>query len=88
MQPDFITAATQAASALLKYSISATPIYPQRILHASPLATLISFADLADLANVSQNTLLSAIHSENDLAMSSVRHFPDGSVHYLFAYLR
>ena len=82
------TAATQATRALLKYKVSRTPIYPQQIIQESEVATMISFADLAELANVERSSILSAVHHDNDMVISAVYNMPDGKTHHLFAFNR
>lgn len=88
MEANFENAATQATKILLKYGIARTPVYPQQIIQASSIATMISFADLAMFADVERSSILSAMHEENDLAMTFVYLKPDGKPHYLFAFNR
>ena len=88
MKPHFTNAATQATKVLIKYNVARTPVYPQQIIQASPIATMISFADLAMFADVERSSILKAMHEENELAMSFVYKKSDGSPHYLFAFNR
>ena len=73
-ESDCITAATQALRALVRFRISRTPIYPQQIMQASPLATMATFDGIAEA-------------DEEDL-YPIVKHGEmtrkDGSQHYIF----
>lgn len=88
MTPDFTKAATQAVRVLLKYGVDKVPVYPQQVLQKSQIVTMVSFADLAEMANVSRDNILSTIHADNDLAISFVHSMPDGSPRYVFAFNR
>lgn len=88
MIPDFKKAATQAVRALLKYGVDKVPVYPQQVLQKSKVATMISFADLAEMSNVGRDAILSAIHADNDICISYVNHKPDGTPRYIFAFNR
>lgn len=70
---DCITAATQALRALNKFKISRTPIYPQQILQASMIATMLTF----DGVEESEEGYVTIIkHAEMQRK--------DGSPHHLF----
>lgn len=73
-ETDCITAATQALRALVKFKVSRTPVYPQQILQASPLATMITYSDPAEIDQ-----------EDPDMVALTVHERPDGSPHYLFA---
>ena len=88
MKPDFTTAATQASRVLIKYQISRCPIYPQQVIQDSPLCSMVSFASLAEKAEIERNHIVTSLHKENDTVMCSFRHLPDGSPHYTFAFNR
>lgn len=88
MKPDFTTAATQASRLLLKYQISNAPIYPQQVIQASRLCSMVSFADLAEKAEIERNHIVTSLHKENDTVMCLFHHLPDGSPHYTFAFNR
>ena len=88
MTPDFTKAATQAVRVLLKYGVDKVPIYPQQVLQKSKIVTMVSFADLAEMAEVGREDILSAIHADNDIAISFVQNMADGSPRYVFAFNR
>lgn len=88
MKPDFTTAATQASRILIKYQISRCPIYPQQVIQDSKLCSLVSFADLAEKAEIERNHIVTSLHSDNDTVMCLFHHLPDGSPHYSFAFNR
>ena len=69
---DCITAATQAARALIKYKVQRTPIYPQQILQASQYATVISFANPSELEEIISNTNVLSSQQHGNLVMSSL----------------
>ena len=69
---DYITAATQAARALIKFKVSRTPIYPQQILQASQYATMISFAYPGELDKIIENTNVITSQKHGNLVMSSL----------------
>lgn len=71
---DCITAATQALRALVKFNISRTPVYPQQILQASPLATMITYADPEEMNQ-----------EDPEKVILTVQKRQDGRPHYLFA---
>lgn len=83
--PDCTTAATQAARALIKFKVSRTPIYPQQILQASQLTTMISFQQHKELDQIADNCRLISYRKENDLVMSSIYTDANGDEKYLFA---
>jgi len=69
---DCITAATQALRALVKFKISRTPIYPQQILQASSMATLVTFDEEKDEYN--KGTIVSY----------QIEKRKNGNIHYAF----
>lgn len=71
---DCTTAATQALRALVKFKISRTPIYPQQILQASSLATIVTHDGLREESEFADGMVLSLAESRQD-----------GSPHYIFS---
>lgn len=49
---------------------------------------MVSFADLAEKANIKRNAIVSSLHEDNDTVMCFVQHQPDGTPHYTFAFNR
>ena len=71
---DCITAATQALRALAKFKVSRTPIYPQQVLQASSMATIVTFDDPNEVKL-----------EDDEIVVSSVHEMPDGNVQHIFA---
>ena len=71
---DCITAATQALRALVKFKANRTPVYPQQILQASPVATMITYGYGEELNG-----------KDPDLVVSSTQLAADGSHQHIFA---
>lgn len=71
---DCTTAATQALRALAKFKISRTPIYPQQVLQASSVATIITFDNPKEMSL-----------KDDEIVVSSMHKNPDGIVHHIFA---
>lgn len=82
---DCITAATQAARALVKFGVSRSPVYPHKVLQQTQSATMISFSDPDELQQIINNTKLKAFRQANDMVMSTIYKCVDGQQHYIFA---
>lgn len=81
---DYTTAATQAARALIKFGVSRTPIYPQQIIQASQIATMVSFEHESEVDELTLCTRLTNIR-HTDLVFSSEYETAEGKIHHLFA---
>ena len=84
-EADCITAATQAARALVKFGVSRAPVYPHKVLQQSNIATMVSFADVSELDDLLLNTKLEAIRQANDMVMTTTYTTGKGQSHYIFA---
>lgn len=71
---DCTTAATQALRALAKFKISRTPIYPQQVLQASNVATIVTFDNPKEMDLKDDEIVVSSEHRDHD-----------GNLHHIFA---
>ena len=82
---DCVTAATQAARALIKFGITRAPIYPHKVLQQSQSASMLSFSDPKELDDIIMHTKLKTFRSANDMVMSCIYKGKNGQKEYMFA---
>ena len=83
-EADCVTAATQAARALIKFGITRTPVYPQRILQESQYTTVITFDKASELDDIILNSNMLVSYQMNNMVMSSAYVNSEGQDKYLF----
>lgn len=82
---DCVTAATQAARALIKFGITRAPIYPHKVLQQSQSASMLSFSDPKELDDIILHTKLKTFRNANDMVMSCIYTGKNGQKEYMFA---
>ena len=83
--PNYERAAIRATEMLMKYRVSCAPISPLPMLKLTKGVIVVSFAEIAALANLERDSLVKIIDAESKDAITLVKEI-DGTLKYIVAY--
>ena len=85
VEPDIDEAALAATQTLIKYRVSALPIFPLSILQAMPDVIVVSFTELADQSGLDRDSLVMSFGEKSQDVVTITRQI-HGKTHYSVAY--
>ena len=85
MQPDYERAALRATEILIEHGIKSAPVSPLPILKSIPNVLVMSYEDVATVANMDRRCVMSLFGDRNQDAFTSVDEIK-GVKHYLVTY--